>query len=182
MRFRVFGPFTIPRNTNGLISFNKDAKREFWDGVEAACEGVSSGCGCYIVAAAGGNGAKPHYVGLTVRRSFRAECSAAHVINHFNEVIAGKPKLRPQLFLIAKLTPTGRFAKPSSSGHADIKFLENYMIGLALDRNPDLRNQKQTKHLKDLHVEGFLNTGQGKPSPSASSLRTLLGRKAGKKK
>jgi hypothetical protein len=91
-------------------------------------------------------------------------------------VIAGKPKLRPQLFLVAKLTRTGRLARPSPSGHADIKFLENYMIGLALDRNPELRNQRQTRYLRDLHVEGFLNTGPGKPSPSASSLRRLLGR------
>jgi hypothetical protein len=176
MRFRVFGPFEMPRNANGLIAFDRQARNEFWESVESEHEGLSSGCGCYIVAAAGGNGAKPHYVGRTTARSFRDECSTHHVIYHFNEVIAGKPKLRPQLFLVAKLTRTGRLARPSPSGHADIKFLENYMIGLALDRNPELRNQRQTRYLRDLHVEGFLNTGRGKPSRSARSLRRLLGR------
>jgi hypothetical protein len=143
---------------------------------------LSGGCGCYVVAAAGGNGSLPHYVGLTTRRTFSEECSAPHVTKHFNDVIAGKPKLRPQLFLVAKLTPKGRFAKPSAAQHADIEFLETYMIALALDRNADLRNQKQTTYLRRLRVEGFFNAGQGKPSPSASSLRALLGRKAGKKK
>lgn len=139
-------------------------------------EGLADGCGCYVVAASGGNGTLPHYVGRTTAASFREECSRHHVINHFNEVIAGKPKLRPKLFLVAKLTPKGRFAKPSKSGHADILFLESYLIGLALDRNSSLRNQKQTKYLRDLHVEGLLNTTPGKPSPSASALRTLLDR------
>jgi hypothetical protein len=91
-------------------------------------------------------------------------------------VIAGRPNLQPQLFLVAKLTRTRRLARPSRSGHADIEFLENYLIGLALDRNPKLRNQRQTRYLRNLHVEGFLNTGRGKPSPSARSLRKLLGR------
>jgi hypothetical protein len=184
MLFRVFGPFEMPRNTNGRIAFDRQARKRFWQSVESEHEGLSSGCGCYIVAAAGGNGAKPHYVGLTIRRSFKQECSARHVIEHFNEVIRERPNLRPQLFLIAKLTPTRRFAKPSRSdrvnitfaAHADIKFLENYLIGLALDRNPQLRNQQKTKYLTSLHVEGFLNTGRGKPNPSASSLRKLLGR------
>lgn len=182
MRFRIFGPFHIGRADNGLLAFDAKTRKAFWGEMEAEEPGLPSGCGCYVVAAAGGNGALPHYVGLTTKRTFETECSAPHVVNHFNATIAGKPKLRPHLFLIAKLTPTGRFAKPSPSGHQDIKFLENYLIGLALDRNSDLRNQKQTRYLKDLHVEGFLNTGQGKPIPSASNLRTLLGRKAGKKK
>lgn len=177
MRFKVFGPFQISRSPNGLIAFSAQEKKAFWARLEEEEGGLADGCGCYVVAAAGGNGTLPHYVGRTTARSFRVECSAHHVINHLNEVISGKPKLRPQLFLVAKLTPTGRLAKPSKSGHADIRFLENYMIGLALDRNANLRNQKQTKYLKDLHVEGFLNTKQGKPSPSASAFRKLLGRK-----
>jgi hypothetical protein len=184
MLFRVFGPFKMPQNPNGLIAFDGEARNAFWESVNSKHERLPSGCGCYIVAAARGNRAKPHYVGLTIRRSFEQECSAPHVIEHFNEVIAGNPNLQPQLFLIAKLTPTGRFARPSQSdrvnitfaAHADIKFLENYLIGLALDRNPELRNQRQTRYLRNLHVEGFLNTGPGQPSRSASSLRTLLGR------
>jgi len=181
MLFQAFGPFPIERGANGLVAMTKDSRRLLWESVEECCEGLASGCGCYIVAAAGPNGAKPHYVGLTTRRSFKAECSASHVVNHFNQVISGR-KLRPQLYLVAKLTPKGSFAKPSAGkGHPDIAFLETYMIGLALDRNSELRNIKQTRFLKDLRVEGFLNNGQGKPSPGARSLRTLLGRKLGKK-
>jgi hypothetical protein len=182
MRFRIFGPFEIARGSNGLVDFSATQKKTFWKAIEVSHPGLSTACGCYVVAAAGGSGSLPHYVGLTMRRTFAAECLAPHVRSHFNEVIADKPRLKPQLFLVAKLTPKNRFAKPSVSGHDDITFLEGYMIALALDRNPKLRNQKQTRYLKDLQVEGFLNSGSGKPGPSARKLRAVLGRNGGRRK
>jgi hypothetical protein len=177
MRFRIYGPFEIKRKMNGLIDFRGEELKEFWDEVDDAEDGLADACGCYMFATTSANGAKPHYVGRTTARSFRQECSSPHVIHHVNEVVAGKQKRSPQLFLIAKLTRSGSFTKPSKAGQSDINFLENYFIGLALARNPELRNRRQTKFLSELEVEGFLNNGQGRPSPSATHLKKLLGGK-----
>jgi len=172
--FSTFGPFVLPKNAGGTIDFSRESKRAFWDAVNAAEDGLAQACGCYIVAASGGRGTLPHYVGLTEGNSFKNECSARHVLGHFNAIVGDNIKRQPKLFLIAKRTPTGRFSKPAKDRHPDIRFLENYLIALALERNHQLRNLRQTKFLREMKVEGLLNGGQGRPGDAASSLRAML--------
>jgi hypothetical protein len=50
------------------------------------------------------------------------------------------------MFFVAKNTGKNKFVK--SRGHPDIDFLENYLIGMALEKNPDLGNKANSKILE----------------------------------
>lgn len=155
MNFYPYGPFEIPRNGK-LVSRDKTERKAFWEEVEGIEEGLSDACGCYVFTING----KAWYVGMAEKQSFYAECFGMHKIVQYNEAMQGI-KGKPQLILLAKLTPQDRFSKPSKRGHWDIRALESMLIGLAVSRNPELCNVKGTKHLREMHVPGLLNTGKG---------------------
>jgi hypothetical protein len=92
--------------------------------------------------------------------------------NYSLQEVGGEPKLH----LIAKLTPSGRFASPSAGGHKDIRFLEALLIGMALNQNEHLQNIRGTKFLREMRVPGILRTGHGEGHlSSVRSLRDVLG-------
>jgi len=170
MRFSVHGPFQIPRH-NGLVARDAASRREFWEGIELAEEGLSEACGCYVFAV----GKSAWYVGMASKRTFEGECFAPHKIMLYNEILhelCGKPTLT----LIAPRTPEKRFRKPSKNGHGSIDFLEDILIGMGIRHNPELLNIRGTKLLKTMNVPGILNTGRGQGKRLAVRwLRKVLG-------
>ena len=174
MNFEVHGPFEIPR-TNGLVDTGATAKREFWAAVGEEVMGLPDACGCYIFAVKAKRGTLPWYVGLTTKRTFRDEAIGAHQANHYNHAVVNKVGVRPLLFLLAKTTPGGRFAKPSGNSHKDVEFLETFMFGMALKRNPKLRNAKSTKFLKNLVVPGIINSPQRPPTKPEQTMKKAFG-------
>ena len=112
---------------------------------------------------------------MAARQPFCQECFSIHKINQYNyalQSVSGEPLLH----LIAKLTPTGRFASPAIGGHRDIAFLESMLIGMALRQNEDLQNVRGTRFLREMKVPGILRTekGEGNLGP-VKSLRDVLG-------
>jgi hypothetical protein len=177
MDFKVYGPFTMPRNRRGLITTDADEKRCFWQEIDEMVDGLSDACGCFIFAISpSGGGTKPWYVGQTCRQGFRSECFQPHKINLYNNAIAEYERATPLLFLLAKLTPSNQaFAKPSSNGHADIEALEDVLIGIAYSRNRNLLNIRGTSFLRDAIIPGVMNSPPGNPGASALELKRLLG-------
>jgi len=155
MKYEIYGEFPIARN-GALVSRSREHKRSFWDEVEATEEGLSEACGCYIFTIRN----RAWYVGMAERQTFKQECFALHKITQYNEAL-GQVNGKPKMLLLPKLTPGGHFASPTKRGHADIRMLENLLIGTALGRNPGLQNVKGTKLLREMNVPGFLNTKQG---------------------
>lgn len=174
MNFSVYGPFDIPRD-GALIDTAAKAKRDFWNDVDARVQGLPFACGVYIFVVRATRGALPWYVGLTTKRGFNDESLGLFQTNHYNHALGSKVGVRPQLYFLAKQTPTGRFAKPSKNSHGDIEFLETFMFGVALNRNPQLRNSKNTKFLKNIVVPGVVNTPQRPPTLDERSLKAMLG-------
>jgi hypothetical protein len=174
MKFSVHGPFEVPRH-NGLVDTSATAKKTFWHAVESKSPSLSSACGCYIFVVKARRGALPWYVGLTTRRTFKAEALGAHQINHYNPALVKKVGVKAQLFFLAKETPSGRFAKPSKNSHRDVKFLEIFLFGVALNRNSALRNAKNTKFLKGICVPGVINSPQRPPHKQDRALKSALG-------
>ncbi len=174
MRYDVCGPFEIPRGANGLVDMSRDSKRGFWEEVEKASAGLSGGCGCYVFGIKPGRGLVPYYVGRTNGNTFKGECFQPHKLNHYNMALAST-RGRPMLFMLPKKTPGGAYAKISNGGHPDIDFLELYLIGVALERNSDLFNKRDTKFLRDIVVPGILNANRGRPKKAVKSLRSTLG-------
>jgi hypothetical protein len=177
MLYRVFGPYAIPRD-GVLIAKTAADRREFWSAVEAEADGLPDACGCYVFSIR----RRAWYVGLAQSQTFRQECFSLHKLNQYNYALQ-RVSGEPQLHLLAKLTPTGRFCAPAANGHRDIEFLETLLIGMALNQNEDLQNIRGTKFLREMRVPGILRTGRGEGRlNSVRSLRDALGMNAPKKR
>lgn len=170
MRFEIYGPYDVPRNGR-WVSRTRIDKRDFWDAVDGDVDSLSSACGCYVFAVRG----RVWYVGMAERQSFWDECFSGHKVLQYNEalqLVTGQP----ELFFIAKVTPNGRFARPSTNGHREIPLLEKLLIGIALRRNPELQNIRGTTLLREMNVPGVLNTGQGQArAGTVQDLKHVLG-------
>jgi hypothetical protein len=168
MKFSVHGPFKLPRE-NGIIDTGEI--NTFWEGVDTTGgEGLSAACGCYIFTRSN----VPWYVGRTTNNSFRGEATGHHKLNHYNRALAARNGV-PQLYFIAKRTPGGGFAAPTTNRHRDIEFLEKFLIGIALSRNAGLFNVGNAQFFNNIIVPGIINTPQRPPTTEERSLRRALG-------
>lgn len=170
MIFDIYGPYKINRKSR-IFFGDKPAEREFWNSTHP---GLSECCGCYIFAKKAGKGIMPWYVGMTTK-SFKNECFDHSKRNKYLDALQ-KEKGTPLLFLIPKITKTGRFVKSKQGKHKDISFLENLLIGACLERNEGLLNKKQTKMLVKMRVPGLLNSPQGKRDKDVSDFARMLGK------
>lgn len=171
MIFDVYGPYKIDRKSR-LFFGDPAAKKSFWEDKK---EGLSSACGCYVFAKKAGRGIVPWYVGKTTARSFEKECFDYHkVLKYLDTIQQGKGT--PVLFFIPKLSKTGKFVKSGVGKHDDISFLENLLIGAALERNDKLLNKRQTKMLLSIQVPGFLNSPKGKRNKATTAFAQLFGK------
>jgi len=170
MHYCVYGPFEVPRNQR-LVSRESGDKQRFWDDVDAAATGLADACGCYVFIIR----KRAWYIGMAEKQGFRNECFESHKIVLYNEALQARTG-RPQMILIARMTPQDRFAKPSKNGRRDISLLEKLIIGMALRRNPSLQNVRGTKLLREMKVPGVLNTGRGEArAKSVQALKKSLG-------
>jgi len=177
MQYENFGPFEMPVDKRGDFHIgDNEAAKLFFRAVDAELPGLSKACGCYVFAMRSARGTTPWYVGKADRTTFGTECfNARNRLTYFNHT--RERKGTPLLFLVARMTPKGRFAKPYMNGTADVDFVESSLIGAALARNPDLLNVKKTLLFKSLKVPGFINAMEPPFSSSTEALRSTLGLK-----
>ena len=168
--YTVFGPILIPRNEHSKIS--KKPLRDFWQTVRNLAVGLPEASGCYIFGTQAARGTKPWYVGQA-KKSFKNECFTDHKINKYNDVLDDRERGIPILFLLARMTPRGRF-QTSLTPHEANK-LEDLLIRDCLRINNDLSNSKGTAFFREAVIPGLLNNPPGRPSESANALRCLLG-------
>lgn len=173
MKFQAFGPFEIPRDTPRVVASDSGALRGFWESAEETAPGISEACGCYVFTLKAPRGSRPWYVGKSEKQSFRRECFAPHKINHYHRAIAER-KGKPELIFLAEVTPAGKLKSPTVGKRAAISALEGILIGMAVQRNPNLLNMRGAKMWKDLEVHGFLNTSRKAQSGAAGYLRHIL--------
>ena len=150
--------------------------RKFWKKVEKTKLGLKLASGCYIFSIKHGKSFKPWYVGKAEKTCFSTE-----VFNNNNKEICQEILEKPgraYLFLLPKLTPTGRIAAPGPSRH--VHHLELLLISQALKRNRDLFNVHHATMLNELTVPGLFNDGPGQPPLEAQNLKRVLGLQAGK--
>lgn len=169
MYFEVCGPFPVKRR-NGLVSTQREDRKEFWEGVEKWEAGLSRAVGCYLFVVR----RRVWYVGMAARQSFCNEIFTPHKLNQYNQALAHVTGM-PSIILIGKATPGDRWARPANS-HRDIDMLEDMLIGMGLTRNPDLQSVKGTKLLRNMQVPGVLNSQQGwGRANSVQALKRALG-------
>ncbi len=171
-KYEPFGPFKLP--TNGSIVNTRELNR-FWTEIEQQNPGLTAGVGCYIFAIRAAKGARPWYVGKTEKVSFKGETTSPDKLNKYSVVLNSRRRGTALLYLIAKRTRVGRYAKPRKGGIGEIGALENLLIGSCLLRNHKLLNVKQTKHPRGILVPGYMNEKPGARSAPAKGLAKLLG-------
>jgi len=179
MYFDMFGPFELTR-TGGSIGSRQTA---LWGAVRDASEmyeyertGLERAIGCYAFGLKNGDSLKPWYVGMTIaERGFRGEVLQKHKLQHYNEAMNGRHGT-PLLFLMPLLTPEGRFSSNRSSNKPLIEWVEKMLFGVALRRNPDCRNQRNTKNLRQVVVHGIFNSRpRGRKGPEVTAARAMFG-------
>ena len=171
MRFEPYGPFELPRLNGGI---NLREKRSFWETVRGEHPSLPDAVGCYVFALKAAKGFKPWYVGKTEKQCFMDETWQPAKLLSYGEVIR-MHNGKPMLFLLAKITANGRFAKPTKHKNSgSITALEEFLIGVCLSRNGELLNKKTTRYLKGLHVPGYLNEAPGARTKNAKALARLL--------
>ena len=174
--YYTFGPFTVPRKGGAgrkkVLDSSREAINRFWEGVEDTIPRLSTACGCYIFAMRAGKGITPWYVGQS-KTGFKKECFSPTKIIYYHDVINDISKGTPVLILLARHTQGNKISGSVAENEAN--FVEQYIIGLALGKNPNLRNIKNTKFLRRLQIPGALNNPPGKPDDGAMLLRQTLG-------
>ena len=170
MKFEPYGPFKLPR-LDGEIDRSK--RNAFWKEIEARHPLLPDAVGCYIFALKAAKGIRPWYVGKTERRSFAGETWEPGKLLGYGRVVR-KHKGTPMLFLLAKLTDQGKFARPTKRKMGAVAALEEMLIAVCLQRNRELLNKKTTRYLKGLQVPGYLNDNPGARPKSAKALARLL--------
>lgn len=174
MNYYPHGPFEIPKTAKNRIDTSKNAIVDFWAAVEKDKKGLADAVGCYVFSIRAGRGLLPWYIGMAEKQTFRKECFANHKLINYNETIAAR-KGTPVLTLVPKFTTTGRFARRGKNGHSDIQFLEKMLIGLAVRRNANLVNIKNTRLLKEMIVPGILNNPKGRNKLPVKNFKSLMG-------
>lgn len=176
MEYEVHGPYELPKdkdkNSRDFIDFEKEAINNFWETIEKEAKGLKNACGCYIFTV----NDIPYYVGKAEKQSFADECFSSHKKEHYRKATKKVQRGKPCLYFITKITKArGAFAKPSKNHHKDIDFLEKFFMALALEKNPNLTNEKHTRFIKNIIVPGFLNTKPGQPKGAHQKLKKVLG-------
>jgi hypothetical protein len=174
MNFDVAGPFEVSRHgPKALITKQSEAdlklQLEEWAG------GLSEACGCYVFALRAGKGYTPHYVGQACKNSLLKESLNATNVVAYNEIL-GESKGTPVLFLIPLLTPNGKFRKQTTGERAipEVDFLEHWLIAEALRKNDGLKNNKETRFLRKIHVVGIFNSRQGEATLASRELKEAI--------
>lgn len=174
MNFQVAGVFELSRQENGHVDVMAASKVRFWQRVDNVFPGLSGAAGCYVFVLFNNRSAMPWYVGKAERQSFEREIFALHKIHHYNEVLASN-RDTPYVFLLPRVTARRRLCRPTRANNASITLLETLLVGMALQRNPQLRNIRDTALLRRLRVEGVLNSKvTGRPQSPVGHLRRAL--------
>ena len=176
MIFDVYGPFTLKR-----FGIKKLITNETLDSlistIEKTQSGLSGACGCYVFGIRAGKGIKPWYVGQANKTTLVKEALNSSNREKYNKLLDDRSGT-PVLFLLPRMTPEqNRFAKPTSKevGLKSIHFLEEWLIASALQRNPELVNDKKTFFLRELSVKGIFNARHGEATTPSTALKKLLG-------
>lgn len=176
MNFDVYGPIEIARKGNkGLIT--KESLDELAERLDEESEGLTGACGCYVFALRAGGSVIPWYVGQANKSKLVQESMNSSNREKYNVVLDCYERAVPLMYFLPLITPAGGYAKPTTTdnGRKSIDFLEDWLISTAIDKNPDLVNLKKTMLLRNLHVTGMFNAGQGEATKASTSLKRTLG-------
>jgi hypothetical protein len=172
-RFAPYGPFELPLEGDSTIA--RKRLGAFWKEIEARHPGLNGAIGCYVFGIRVRAKTLPWYVGKTEKKSFKLEAVQPHKLLYYQEALKAQPGGTALLYLLPRLTDAGNFRTAWKGGSSSVDRLERMLIATALERNPQLLNEKSKRHLTQTIVPGYMNEPRGRRSPEAEHLAVLLG-------
>ena len=162
----VRGPFFVPYTLSAKKIKQIDTKeaKTFWDADETKAVGAKQGV--YVFALKAAKGYRSVYIGKA-GRSFKGEIFQPHKLKTYAHEFSEGAKGTPCFFFVC---PKGMHKKVPIGICDEI---ETFMIQLAIQKNPRLRNDRKTK-LADWSIAGLVRS-TGKPSAKASAFAKLIG-------
>ena len=200
MKCRIEGPFNLPTKGDDRLHIETDSRllNDWWDrevddkAPVLSDRPLSSACGCYIFSIRVGGGAPvPWYVGKAAKQALRDECFKQGKIVHYDRALLESWEARkknrsidtirrlkrgtPQLFLLPAITDAEkpRYRIPGPSAVTDVSALEELLMGMAIERNSELRNKANLQFLRNLEIVGFYHSNKG---GKTKTFREMLGR------
>lgn len=173
MQFWSYGPFSAnPLDKTAMWSEVREA--EDYEGLET--NAIRDSIGCYVFVMQRGKKLLPWYVGKTnAKTGFYREVFADHKVSHYSSIIEWKTGWRPKMLLFPLITSSGRFSAAYKTNKPLIEWMERTLIGMALSKNPDLYNKRDTKMLKNCIVDGvFGDFSKNQRYPAAIAARSAL--------
>jgi hypothetical protein len=175
----MYGPYELARDDELIL-----AKQEaMWAEVRETSmkydhpeKSLEQSIGCYAFGIKYGSSLKPWYIGMTIAKNgFRSEVLQDHKREHYNEVIKDHQGT-PVLFLMPLLTPEGRFSRSRKKNKHLIEWVEKMLFGVAIKRNQECRNQRDTKNVRNVVVHGIFNSRPvGRQGPTVKAARAMFG-------
>ncbi len=172
MNFQAWGPFDYDGDIGA-----------FWQSVDAEAVKYNTdpadlrrAIGCYMFSITRGKNAKPWYIGKTsAQTGFYGEVLTAHKVNHYNAALEASGRKSGQLVFFTLVTSTGYLSRATRSTTSLINWLERMLIGMAIAKNPNLRNKRDTKLLREVWVEGVFGKQElGRPFSGAVAAKKAL--------
>ncbi|WP_346294343.1 hypothetical protein [Sphaerothrix gracilis] len=168
MLFWSYGPFEV----------DLENRRDFWktlneweDYDELPVNSLKCAFGCYSLVMRRGEKYKPWYVGKAHGKDgFKQEIFADHKLKHYRNIIAQNPGWRPYMLLFPLVTPRGCISKSVSTRKPDILWMERTLIAMALARNPNLFNVRDTKNYRNFVLDGVLGPYQKRQKYDAADV------------
>ncbi len=175
MDYIISGPHVIPtkRISKGVkhLDFSKEAVDKFWkDEKDRTGLPIDAACGCYIYGIRAGKGFTPWYVGQA-KVSFDRQLFSLHKYQKFFEHYEAIHKGTPVVMLIIRQTSKGKIEGVKIS-KAEADWVEDYLTRRALDKNPRLLNEQNTRYFTTVRIPGIHNLSAKTPSDKA--LATML--------
>lgn len=168
--YEIYGPFEIPR-LHGIVD-RKGLKENFWAHVHSLDEKLGTAKGVYVLSLRAGKGIRPWYIGKACgAKGFEQEIFTDRNQRIYAEILTSK-KGTPLIYLIARKTKSGRFG---ALDDREAVWVENFIISLAIEANPELANKRGTSFLKECSIPGVLNNSKpGKATGATLDLKRVL--------
>lgn len=146
MTYEVFGPFNLPAKVTTGSRARRDEARVFRSDADEVRAGLSGGHGCYVLSTLCRGRCLPWYIGMTQARPFSEACFAITAVRHYEAVAQDNPQANLHLTLVTRVGQEGGRDSETLLHRGDLRLLRDYLIALALNRNPALRNDGSRRH------------------------------------
>lgn len=174
MSFEIFGPFNLIDEDGATVDATPKRQAAFWQEVEAREPGLSAAFGCFLFSCLSRGHSTPWYVGMATDKPFQEVCFSSQAKKCYRKARKLVPSATPHLLLVPIRSERQEFVIPERAHRAELRAMETCLVGLSMNRNPDLLNQGLERYRK-YAAAGELVQVRSKSTIDQRAFRQVLG-------